>query len=81
MFPTFFRLCGCQKKNILRRNDPLAGALCHEADGSYRVHLSGAKVHVSFKQNSLLVTGVARMVEQKIRVIDVDVPPTWQNIK
>ena len=51
-----------------------------EADGSYLVNSSGAKVHVSFKQNSLLVTGVVRMVEQKIRVIDVDVPRTWQNI-
>ena len=51
-----------------------------DADGSYLVHSSGAKVHVSFKQNSQLVTGVVRMVEQQIRVIDVDVPRTWQNI-
>ena len=53
-----------------------------EVDGSYLVHShsSGAKVHVSFKQNSLLVTGVVRMVEQMVRVIDVGVPCTWQNI-
>ena len=52
-----------------------------EGNGSYLVHVSGAKVPVSFKQNSLLVTGVVRMVEQVVRTKDVDIPRPWQNIK
>ena len=52
-----------------------------EGDGSYLVHVSGAKVPLSFKQNSLLVTGVVRMVEQVVRTIDVDIPRSWQNVK
>ena len=52
-----------------------------EGNGSYLVHVSGAKVPLSFKQNSLLVTGVVRMVEQVVRTIDVDIPRSWQNVK
>ena len=51
-----------------------------EGDCSYLVHSSGAKVPISFKQNSLLVTGVVRMIEQVVRTIEVDIPRPWQNV-
>ena len=41
---------------------------------SFLVHTSGAKVEVSFKQNSFLVSGTVRMISESVRVIDVDVP-------
>ena len=52
-----------------------------EGNGSYLVHVSGAKVPLSFKQNSLLITGVVRMVEHVVRTIDVDIPRPWQTVK
>ena len=52
-----------------------------EGDKSFLVHSSGAKVEVSFKQNSLLVSGVVRMIAETVRVIDVDVPKAWRDLK
>ena len=48
---------------------------------SYLVHASGAKVELNFKQNSLLVSGVVRMISETVRVIDVDVPKAWRELK
>ena len=48
---------------------------------SFLVHTSGAKVEVSFKQNSLLVSGTIRMISESVRVIDVDVPRNWRELK
>ena len=52
-----------------------------EGNGSYLVHVPGAKVPLSFKQNSLLITGVVRVVEHVVRTIDVDIPRPWQTVK
>ena len=52
-----------------------------EGDKSYLVHSSGVKVDISFKQNSLVVAGVVRMVSEAVRVIDVDIPKRWQDLK
>ena len=48
---------------------------------SFLVHSSGAKVELSFKQNSLLISGVVRMIAETVRVIDVDVPKAWRDLK
>ena len=48
---------------------------------SFLVHSSGAKVDLSFKQNSLLISGVVRMIAETVRVIDVDVPKAWRELK
>ena len=45
------------------------------------VHSSGAKVELNFRQNSLLVSGVVRMIAESVRVIDVDVPKAWHDLK
>ena len=48
---------------------------------SFLVHSSGAKVELNFKQNSLLISGVVRMIAESVRVIDVDVPKAWHDLK
>ena len=52
-----------------------------EGGKSFLVHASGARVVVNFKQNSLLVSGVVRMISETVRVIDVDVPKAWRELK
>ncbi len=52
-----------------------------EGGKSYLVHTSGARVELNFKQNSLLVSGVVRMISETVRVIDVDVPKAWRELK
>ena len=48
---------------------------------SFLVHSSGAKVELNFRQNPLLVSGVVRMIAESVRVIDVDVPKAWHDLK
>ena len=43
-------------------------------------HSSGACVELGFRNNSLVVEGDIRMV-QDVRAISVDIPRTWQNLK
>ena len=52
-----------------------------EGGKSFLVDASGAKVEVNFKQNALLVSGVVRMTSETVRVIDVDVPKAWRELK
>ena len=52
-----------------------------EGGKSFLVHASGAKVDISFKQNSLVVAGIVRMIAEAVRVIDVDIPKRWQDLK
>ncbi len=48
---------------------------------SFLAHTSGAKVEVSFKQNSLLVSGTVRMISEAVSVINGDAPRNWRNLK
>ena len=43
-------------------------------------HSSGACVELGFRNNSLVVEGDIRMV-QDVRAVSVDIPRTWQNLK
>ena len=52
-----------------------------EDGGSYMVHSSGAKVELNINLNPLLVSGVVRMIAESVRVIDVDVPKAWHDLK
>ena len=52
-----------------------------EGGKSFLVHASGAKVDISFKQNLPAVAGVVRMIAEAVRVIDVDIPKRWQDLK
>ena len=52
-----------------------------EGGKSFLVHTSGSKVDIGFKQNSLVVSGSVRMISEAVRVIDVDVPKRWQDLK
>ena len=52
-----------------------------EGGKSFLVHTSGSKVDIGFKQNSLVVSGIVRMISEAVRVIDVDVPKRWQDLK
>ena len=49
-----------------------------EGGKSFLVHTSGAKVDISFKQNSHVVV---RMISEAVRVIDVDIPKRWQDLR
>ena len=48
---------------------------------SFLAHTSGAKVEVSFKQNSLLVSGTVRMISEAVSVINGYAPRNWRNLK
>ena len=52
-----------------------------EGGKSFLVHTSGSKVDIGFKQNSLVVSGHVRMISEAVRVIDVDVPKRWKDLK
>ena len=52
-----------------------------EGGKSYLVHTSGARVELNFKQKSLLFSGVVSMISEAVRVIDVDVPKAWRELK
>ena len=52
-----------------------------EGGKSFLVHTSGSKVDIGFKQNSLVVSGNVRMISEAVRVIDVDVPKRWKDLK
>ena len=52
-----------------------------EGSKSFLVHTSGSKVDIGFKQNSLVVSGHVRMISEAVRVIDVDVPKRWKDLK
>jgi len=57
------------------------GGIVPEDGRSFLVQSSGAKVELSFKQNSVLISGVVRMIAETVRVIDVDVPKAWRDLK
>ena len=42
-------------------------------------HKNGAKVELAFRNNSLVLAGDVRLI-QDVRVISVDVPRTWFNL-
>ena len=49
------------------------------SDGDFLVHKSGHKVHLGFKQNSILMQGSVRVLEE-VRRLSVDIPSSWQDL-
>ena len=47
-------------------------------DGDFLVHKSGHKVHLGFKQNSIMMQGSVPVEE--VRRLAVDIPSSWQNL-
>ena len=48
-------------------------------DGDFLVHKSGHKVQLGFKQNSIMMQGHVRVLEE-VRRLSVDIPASWQNL-
>ena len=52
-----------------------------EGSKSFLVACLRCKVDISFKQKTLVVAGIVRMISEAVRVIDVDIPKRWQELK
>ena len=50
-------------------------------DGRFLVHSSGHQIPVQFRNNSLTINGVVRMVRDEVRTIQVDVPKSWRALR
>ena len=48
-------------------------------DGDFLVHKSGHKVQLGFKQNSIMMQGCVRVLEE-VRYLSVDIPGSWQKL-
>ena len=48
-------------------------------DGDFLVHKSGHRVQLGFKQNSIMMQGHVRVLEE-VRRLSVDIPVSWQNL-